>query len=132
MPFIHIRIAGPKLSPDQIRSLQERTTELIAEVMGKSAPLTSVLVEEIAAAGWAIGGAAPGAAAAHVEINVTAGTNTADEKARMIAEEAALLRRILGGALPRATYVIIREVPADSWGYDGVTQDYRARARLAA
>jgi 4-oxalocrotonate tautomerase len=132
MPFIHIRIAGRQLSGQQIRELQDGTTRLIASVMRKNADLTSVLVEPVALSGWSIGGAVAQAAAAHVEINVTAGTNTGAEKARMIAQQAALLKEVLGEALPVATYVIIREVPADAWGYDGLTQQQRGKARLAA
>ncbi|WP_275477560.1 tautomerase family protein [Aureimonas ureilytica] len=38
-------------------------------------------------------------------------------------------RRALGVDLPLATYVVVDEVPADAWGYAGVTQEAR---RIAA
>src|SRR3954466_4767482 len=132
MPFVHIRIAGRQLAGQQVRALQERTTHLMAQVMRKNAALTSVLIEPVALSGWSIGGDVADTAAAHVEINITEGSNTAGEKARMIAEQAAVLREVLGEGLPLATYVIIREVPADAWGYDGLTQENRQKKRLAA
>ena len=128
MPFVHIRLAGPRpLGAEQVRRLQAEATRLMASVMRKDAELTAVLVEAVPLAAWSTGGR-PAPAAAHLDVKVTQGTNTADEKARFIAEATALLREVMGDALPLATYVVVDEVPADAWGYGGVTQDARRRA----
>lgn len=124
MPFVNIKIAGPTLTPDQVRQLQERTTGLMAGVLGKKPELTAVLVEQVAAQGWAVGGT-PVPVAAHLDAKVTAGTNTPDEKARFVAEANALLRQVLGAELPVASYVVVDEIAGDSWGYGGLTQEYR-------
>ncbi len=127
MPFIHIRVAGRELAPAEVERLHARTTGLMAGVLGKRADLTSVLVEAAAPGGWAVGGR-PVPLAAHLEASVTAGTNGPEEKARFVAEAMAMLREVLGEGLPLATYVVVREVPADAWGYGGLTQAARARA----
>jgi 4-oxalocrotonate tautomerase len=86
-----------------------------------------VLVEKADVSCWSVGGAAI-RVAAHVEANVTIGTNTPDEKQRFIRAMTELLKECLGEQLPVATYVIVREVDADAWGYDGLTQEHRRKA----
>jgi len=127
MPFVRITVSGPALAPKQVSRLYTETTELMASILGKRANLTSVLVEQPATAGWAIGGA-PARIAAHVEATITAGTNLPDEKARFIEKTMRLLTSVLGSELSPATYVVVSEVPADSWGYDGRTQQRRLLA----
>lgn len=124
MPFVNIKIAGPTLAPEQVRRLQERATDLMAGVLGKRPELTAVLVEQVAVQDWAIGGA-PVPVAAHLDAKVTAGTNTPEEKARFVAEANALFKQVLGAELPVASYVVVDEVAGDSWGYGGLTQEYR-------
>jgi 4-oxalocrotonate tautomerase len=127
MPFIRITASGPTLAPEQVSRLQTEMTELMASVLGKKASLTSVLVEQPAVAGWAIG-RAPASVAAHVDATVTAGTNSPEEKARFIERTMRLLKNVLGMELGPATYVVVTEVPAQSWGYDGRTQESRLQA----
>ncbi len=124
MPFIRITASGPTLAPEQVSRLQTEMTELMASVLGKNARLTSVLVEQPTIGGWAIGGA-PATVAAHVDATITAGTNSPEEKTRFIERTMRLLKNILGAELSPATYVVITEVPAQSWGYDGRTQESR-------
>ena len=132
MPFVHIRFAGPtSITPAQVRRLQTEATRLMATVMRKKAELTSVLVEEAPLRGWSVGGE-PVSAAAHLDVKVTQGTNTVEEKEQFIAEAMALLQEVMGAALPIATYVVIDEVPADSWGYGGRSQERRCRAMSPA
>jgi 4-oxalocrotonate tautomerase len=127
MPFVRITVSGPTLAPNQVSLLQVEMTELMASVLGKRADLTSVLVEQAASAGWAIGGT-PAKVAVHVDATITAGTNSAEEKARFIENTMRLLKSVLGSELHPATYVVVTEVPANSWGYDGRTQENRLLA----
>jgi 4-oxalocrotonate tautomerase len=124
MPFIRITVSGPALAPEQMSRLQNETTDLMASVLGKNADLTSVLVEQPTAAGWSIGRTAA-RIAAHLHATITAGTNSAEEKARFITQAMHLLKSVLGPDLGPATYVVVTEVPAESWGYDGRTQASR-------
>jgi 4-oxalocrotonate tautomerase len=127
MPFVRITVSGPTLAPQQVSLLQMEMTELMASVLGKRADLTSVLVEQAATAGWAIGGT-PVKVAVHVDATITSGTNSAEEKARFIENTMRLLKSVLGSELHPATYVVVTEVPANAWGYDGRTQESRLLA----
>ncbi|CAN7760383.1 tautomerase family protein [Caballeronia sp. LjRoot29] len=127
MPFINVKIAGPTLAPEQIGRLQRGLTDIVFEALRKERELTSVLIEQVPASRWSIAGAvAP--VLAHVTASVAAGSNTVEERARFIAETHRLLKLILGGGLPMATYVIVDEPPDDSWGYDGITHLQRAKS----
>ncbi|WP_279482973.1 tautomerase family protein [Aureimonas sp. SK2] len=121
MPFVHIRIAGPPLSPPQVEALQRGATSLLADLLRKKPELTAVLVERCEAGAWSVAGR-PVPLAAHFEATITAGTNDEDEKARFVHAAHALLAEIVGAGLPPATYVVIHEVAADAWGYGGRTQ----------
>lgn len=124
MPFIRITVFGPTLAPEQISHLQNETTNLMESVLGKVANLTSVLVEQPPAASWTIGRNSM-RVAVHVNATITAGTNSAVEKASFIEQCMNLLRGAFGAELNSATYVVVDEVPAQSWGYDGRTQESR-------
>lgn len=123
MPFVRISIAGPAPGSETARRLQRETTALMAGILGKQPELTVVRLEAAPAHLWA-GGGAPlpdGVRAAQLEAVVTAGTNTAEEKARFVAAAYGLLRETLGD-LGVPTYVMVTETPATDWGYDGRTQ----------
>lgn len=123
MPFIRITVTPAPSAAAQQR-LATGATRLMAELLGKKAELTSVLVEAPAAY-WTINGK-PAPAAAHLEALVTAGTNSAEQKAAFLAQAMALLTAELG-LLPTATYVVVRDVPGPDWGYDGISQAARAK-----
>jgi len=123
MPFIRITL-GAELSPDKRNTLARRATDLIVDILGKRREVTAVLVETAANASWLIGGQPAPLSPCHCEIAITAGSNTPAEIARMIAATSALLREALGST-PDASYVVIRELPAGNWGYDGHTQAAR-------
>jgi 4-oxalocrotonate tautomerase len=115
---------------DQTAAINQGITTLMGKVMHKDAAVTSVLVEQVPAAGWSIGGE-PVPVAAQVDTFISAGTNTPEQKARFIAEVNALLKSVVGSDLPTMTYVILHDVPKDSWGYGGLTQAHRANQRQA-
>ena len=127
MPFVHARILSPNTDPGQLQRLQSELARLAAEPLGKAANVTSVLIERMPADSWRIGGvSAP--TAAHVTIEVTAGTNTAREKAAFVAQTYAMLREVLGKDLSEATYVVVKEIYPESWGYGGLTVSERRAA----
>jgi 4-oxalocrotonate tautomerase len=102
-------------------------------IMRKKPELTAVCVDEIPASRWSIGSQIMGdrgVATASVIIHVTAGTNTADEKAQMIRATFQLLQAVLG-SMAEASYVIIHELPAEAWGYGGQTQKARQAIKVA-
>ena len=124
MPFIRVTALGPALTATQIARLNTEVTSLMESVLGKVAELTSVLVEQPADARWTIGGTAV-PVAVHVDATVTAGSNTPEQKALFVERTTTLLKSVFGQRLNIATYVVVTEVAANSWGYDGRTQESR-------
>jgi 4-oxalocrotonate tautomerase len=130
MPFVRITLHGPVVA-DQIRRLQQGTTDLMTAVMRKPRAGTAVLVEQVERGGWSIAGDAVGVAA-HVEAIVGAGTTTALERARFMAEMWALLRATLGPDLRKEAYIVCHEVATDAYGRGGLTRAERDHRRGAA
>ncbi|MES9839638.1 MAG: tautomerase family protein [Candidatus Thiodiazotropha endolucinida] len=130
MPVITIVLSGRQLSLLQQQELQRTTTRLIEEIMGKRPSVTAVMVQSLPSANWAIGGEVLNdhLRAAQVDITITAGTNTAEEKAGMIDAIHQMLNDRVG-PLAEASYVVIHEVAADAWGYAGRTQQSRQQMR---
>lgn len=130
MPFLDIRLTAPCL-PEKVANIAERMTELTVEVLGKRREVTAAVVQCIAPGHWTIGGASlnvSGSSSFFLEVNVTEGTNTPEQKAAFVAAAFAAAEAILG-RLDAASYVIVREIAADAWGYQGSTQAARAALR---
>lgn len=60
----------------------------------------------------------------YLDIKVTEGTNTKNEKAAYVKQVFAGMEAILG-RVASASYIVIHEVHADAWGYQGETQEFR-------
>lgn len=128
MPLIKITLGGVDPDASPAEPLQAGATRLMADILGKRAELTVVAVDYRPAAALSVDGRALAGRTAFLEAHITAGTNSAAEQAVFIAAAHALLDEALGGcAAP--IYVVINEVPATAWGYDGQTQ---AARRFAA
>lgn len=127
MPYVHLAIAGGPFSEEELDALHRRLLDLMVDILGKKRQLTSIVIEQRTRDAWRIGGAEP-AVKAHLEANVTEGTNSAENKAAFVEAAFTRLRSVLGDQLAEATYVIVREIPADAWGFGGRTQKARATA----
>ena len=126
MPTLSLKVA-PLLNPAQYLALAYALTQITTEHLGKREDVTAVVIDDMPAAHWYIGGRGVDRATALLEISITAGTNTVDQKEAFIAAAYAELERQLGHgqALEEASYVIVRELPASDWGYGGQTQAAR-------
>ncbi len=126
MPFIHLKVFGAALAPQQVSRVQSGLTDLMASVLRKKKPLTVVQVDMARDSQvFCAGERAPGCWTGQLTAFITLGTNTAEEKAAFQTQAYALLREELGEP-STPVYVIVQEVPATDWGYDGVTQAARA------
>ena len=134
MPTLHLKVA-PLQNPERYQALASALTTLTADILGKRPEVTAVIIDELPAARWYVGGRDVQRPTALLEISITQGTNTAEEKAAFIQAAFAELQRQLGyttGQLEEASYVIVREVAASDWGYGGYTQLARRNAPLVS
>lgn len=120
MPYVSISIAA-ECEPGQVARLQRGATELMARILGKNPDVTVVSVDLSRPAAWSVGGNPASGAMAQLQAFVTEGTNTAEEKEAFIAAARTLLVQVLG-EMDGPLYVLVSEVPAGNWGYDGLSQ----------
>jgi 4-oxalocrotonate tautomerase len=122
VPMITVQLAAtpaPALSARVAHSL----TDLTAAHLHKDPSLVSVSVDYVDPAHWFVAGANE-RPAFFVEIRVTQGTNTKDDKAAYVAAVQAELAALLDAPGPRG-YVQVAEVHADAYGFGGLTAERR-------
>lgn len=132
MPYLDIRLGAPCL-PETVERFAKHMTDLTADILHKKRELTSVSVQCVPPGHWFVGGrslSVTGGSTFFLEVNVTEGTNTATEKADFVAAAFAAAEAILG-KLDAAAYVIVRDVAAEAWGWQGKTQAWRRQAAAA-
>ncbi len=129
MPTLSLRIA-PLHNAAHYAALARQLTALTARVLRKRPEVTAVMIEDLPTARFCIGGLASEQPIACLEIDITLGTNTQEEKQQFVRAAHALLRLLLGN-LHEASYVIVRELPPGDWGYGGLTQAQRQAQREA-
>lgn len=130
MPYINIRL-GTNLNNEQRIQLFEQTTSLMNTVMRKRREVTVVHIQESESQQWSTNSiplTAKSPVGAYVDIKVTDGTNTVEEKAEMVSQTVNMLKDVVG-IIQEACYVVIDDLPADSWGYNGKTQAARAASK---
>lgn len=121
MPYINV-----KLNEKESDELREKIVDIVLEnttnILNKKAEVTSVLVEFVSQKSWSIGGKS--STTFYLDIKITKGTNTKEQKANYIKKTYKDFYGLLGEITP-ASYIVIDEVEADSWGFEGLTQEYR-------
>jgi 4-oxalocrotonate tautomerase len=123
MPTLQLKITPPQPT-ERLGVLARQLSQLSTDILGKRREVTAVVIEELWPGRWFIGGRGPREATALLEIRVTQGTNTAQEKEDFIAAAWQELEQQLG-PLEEASYVVVQEVQATDWGYGGRTQAAR-------
>jgi 4-oxalocrotonate tautomerase len=132
MPLITVTYSSPTPAPKA--AIAAAVSDLTARILRKDPEVTAIIVNAVAATDWFAGGrslAEQGLASYWLDIHVTEGTNTKDEKAAYLA---AMFRRMaeLLGPLHPETYLHVDEVRADAYGFGGLTQEQRyITAKLA-
>lgn len=130
MPMITLQLSRPLDAETRI-AVTRAVTDLTAEVLGKKRELTALAMGHVEH--WSVGAEAVGGAltAFHLDVRITAGTNTKPEKANYVSAVWQALDELIGPLHP-ASYIVVSDLAADSWGYAGETQEVRhVRARLA-
>lgn len=126
MPYLNVKLCAQP-SQQTVGQVAKCLTDLTAEILKKKRELTAVAVEFIVPSHWYIDGTSLASQSQHsfyLDIKVTEGTNTKDEKALYALHAFAGIEAIVGTLAP-ASYIVIHEVHADAWGYQGQTQEFR-------
>jgi len=134
MPFINVKVSRPPTA-ELARTIAQGVVAATADILHKDPAVTSVAVSFVPPEHWIVGGrslAQQGLASFWLDIKVSDGTNTKDEKARYLAAVFAFMGTVLG-ALHEESYILIHDARADAYGYGGVTQEQRyIQAKLSA
>lgn len=123
MPTLQLHIS-PAQDAARCQQLAHALTDITAQVLGKRAEVTAVLIQALPTSHWYVGAQKALRPTALLEISITAGSNSAQQKADFVAAAFTELQSQLGEGrgLEPASYVIVREVAATDWGYGGRTQ----------
>ncbi|HEY0857785.1 MAG TPA: tautomerase family protein [Albitalea sp.] len=133
MPFIHLQLAAAPGTDVDDDLLAQTLTQLASELLHQRPPMIAVRIERVSPQSWFIGGMPVLhrlQSTAHVQVQITAGSNGADEKAHFIDAVHEELSALLGGLHP-ASYVVVQEIAADAWGHGGLTQAARKAGATA-
>lgn len=126
MPYLNVRISmkeSADVTEKIVAALMKHTTELL----GKRPEVIAVAVDFVSPELWFVGGSRvqdQHAVTFYLDIKVTEGTNTKAEKAKYINEVFSDFETILGPIAP-ASYIVIHDIRADAWGFQGKTQEFR-------
>jgi 4-oxalocrotonate tautomerase len=127
MPLITVSYSSSRQSPSLKADIAAAVSELTAKILHKAPEVTAIIVKSVEAADWFAGGrslAAQKLASFWLDIHVTEGTNTKDEKATYIAAMFARMGELLG-PLHNESYLHVDEVKGDAYGFGGLTQERR-------
>ena len=126
MPILNVKIGAPK-SPGLTADVAELLLDLTTRILKKKREVTAIAIDYIDPADWIVGGAslqAQGKRSFYFDIKITDETNTKDEKALYIRQAFDELAKLLGD-LHEESYIHVEDVRAASYGYGGLTQEYR-------
>jgi 4-oxalocrotonate tautomerase len=127
MPLITVTYSSSRLMPSLKADIAASVSELTAKILHKDPKVTAIVVRSVEAADWFAGGkslAEQKLASYWLDIHVTEGTNTKDEKAAYLAAMFARMSELLG-PLHNESYLHVDEVRADAYGFAGLTQERR-------
>lgn len=104
-----------------------RIQDSAAPLLRKDPKVTAIIVKQVDAADWFAGGkslAEQGLASFWLDVHVSEGTNTKDEKAAYLAAVFQRMSELLG-SLHEESYAHVDEVRGDAYGFGGLTQERR-------
>jgi len=127
MPYLHLTLSHHP-GVERMAHVAHALTDHTVDLLGKRRELTALTISVTPEGQWFVGGAPLPGQSYQLDIKVTDGTNTADEKAHFIAQVHTTLEALLGPMAP-ASYVVVHDVDGRAWGYQGRTQAARRQAR---
>ncbi len=126
MPYLHIRIAAAESSA-HTESIAACLMTHTRDILGKKPEVTAIDIEFTRPRHWFVGGVPVSdkqQITFYLDVKITEGTNTKKQKASYIKAVFSDLQEILG-PLTAASYIVLDDVRADAWGFEGRTQKSR-------
>jgi len=126
MPILNVKVSAQR-SSQMTRSISKILLELTSRILHKDPEVTSIAIEYINPEDWIVAGkslAEHGKSSIYFDIKVTDETNTKAEKAQYIREAFDAFSNLLGD-LHNESYIYVQDVRATSYGFGGLTQEYR-------
>ena len=127
MPLITVTYSSARKAPSLKAEIAAAVSDLTARILRKDPRVTAIIVKAVDAADWFAGGrslAEQSRASFWLDVHVTEGTNTKDEKAAYLAAVFQRMGELLG-PLHEESYVHVDEVRGDAYGFGGLTQERR-------
>lgn len=129
MPFVNLKLLKGQTTTEQRENIMTGLTDLIVNVMGRDRDLTVIIMDELYANQWAIGGKTmdqlgDNRKVSFVNIKISKGTSNPEEMARMMKETKELMLHVLGNS-EETNYFVIDELNPDAWGFDGISMTTR-------
>ena len=127
MPLITVSYSTTRNDPSLKADIAAAVSDLTARILRKDPRVTAIIVKSVDAADWFAGGSSLAdqkLASFWLDIHVTDGTNTKDEKAQYVAEAFAAFSKLLGN-VHEESYIYVHDVRAEAYGFGGLTQEYR-------
>jgi len=135
MPLITVTVSTPHQKVLDKAAIAAEVARLSTTILRKDPKVTAVIVSRVPSDDWFCGGRSltqEWLASFWLDIHVTDGTNTKDEKAAFVAAAFQSMEKLLG-PLHEESYVHVHDVRGDAYGYGGLTQERRyIAAQLAA
>ena len=127
MPLISVAYSSSRNAPSLKAEIATAVSDLTAGILRKDPGVTAVIVKAVDASDWFAGGrslAEQNRASFWLDVHVTEGTNTKDEKAAYLAAVFKRMEELLG-PLHEESYAHVDEVRGDAYGFGGLTQERR-------
>jgi 4-oxalocrotonate tautomerase len=126
MPILNVKVSAKK-SAVMSKQISETLLELTSRILHKKPEVTSIAIDYIDPDDWIVAGRSlteQGKNSIYFDIKITDETNTKAEKAQYISEAFDTFSQLLGN-LHEESYIYVQDVRATSYGYGGLTQEYR-------
>lgn len=133
MPFIDV-VVSHEPNSELAHRLAAGVTERTVRILGRVFEHTAISVRFSPPSDWFVGGrslAELGKASFWLDVKVTIGTTTKQQKAQYLAEISEFMRAELG-ELHEVSYLRVDEVAADAWGFGGISQEARRQRSTSA
>ncbi len=126
MPILTVKVSG-RPDRERTRAIAELLLDATSRILKKKRELTAIVIDYVDPDCWLVAGtplSEHGKSSFYMDIRITDETNTKDEKAAYIREVYAGFARLLGD-LHEESYIHVIDARAASYGYGGLTQEYR-------